>query len=146
MLDDKGTVLAVFSGGDADLAKGASVGHPVVAVRLGLARGRHCRAAHARRAVYTWPAPTPSALAAAGVHILAGAPNDALLAAANRRFMRELGWMLLAAGLLFPIVWRLSERTIRRPISRMSDMAGRLHPVTWPRASNRHCPAASWAA
>ena len=128
MLDDKGTVLAVFSGGDADLAKGASVvgtqlwqfasaSHEAGTAELRMPDGR----------LYTWARADTSALAAAGVHILAGAPNDALLAAANRRFMRELGWMLLAAGLLFLIVWRLSERTIRRPISRMSDMAGRLH-------------------
>ena len=44
ILDDKGTVLAVFSGGDADLAKGASVVGTQLAVRLGLARGRHRRA------------------------------------------------------------------------------------------------------
>ena len=58
--------------------------------------------------------------------MLAGAPEATIVAAADQRFRRDAAWYAAFAAVLFLSVWWMADRVIRRPIARMTGMAGRL--------------------
>ena len=127
LIDDKGQVLAVAPTTADDLKPGASV--------AGSALGRF--ASESRTAATTvvdmgsggrhlWARAESQELASAGLRVLAGAPEAAIVAAADQRFRRDLALYAALAVAVFALVWWMSERGIRRPLARMTDMAGRL--------------------
>ena len=61
-----------------------------------------------------------------GIHVLVGLPKADLVAAANRRLVQDLSFLGLLALLLFAGMWVLSELGIRRPVSRITEMARQL--------------------
>jgi signal transduction histidine kinase/ActR/RegA family two-component response regulator len=127
LLDDKGLVLAVAPSADDDLKPGASL--------AGSALGRF--AAESRAATtkvvemadggrYLWARAESQELTSAGLRVLAGAPEGAIVGAADRRFRSDLAWYAALAAAVFAVVWWMSDRAIRRPLARMTGMAGRL--------------------
>ena len=127
LLDDAGQVLAVSPADGADLQGGMQLGN----TPLGrfAAASREAGTAEVvmpdgRR--HVWARADVRALAPAGLRVLAGAPEATIVAAADQRFRRDAAWYAAFAAVLFLSVWWMADRVIRRPIARMTGMAGRL--------------------
>jgi signal transduction histidine kinase len=73
-----------------------------------------------------WALADPALTRAASLHVLAGAPRDALLANTNRRFAQDLGLLLLSAAALLLLAATLARSAVVRPIERITEMARRL--------------------
>ncbi|MBT9488115.1 MAG: response regulator [Rubrivivax sp.] len=73
-----------------------------------------------------WAVVDDPATRQARLHVLASAPQRLLVAQANRRFMQDLGVLAAAAVAIFAAMWLLTERVIRRQISRIAHMATEL--------------------
>ncbi|MFY7973362.1 MAG: ATP-binding protein [Rubrivivax sp.] len=127
LLDDKGVVMAVSPARGDGLKPGASLaGTP-----LGRFAGEARSAASTELLMpdgqpHVWARADTSELASAGLRVLAGAPKAAIVAAADRRFLDDVAWYAALAVLVFVTVWWMAERSIRRPIAGMTQMAGRL--------------------
>ncbi len=127
LLDDKGVVLGASPLQQGAFEAGASVSGTALMRFAGEARTAattQLEMPDGQR--FTWARADTTALADASLRVLVGMPTQSLTAAAVQRF-RRLAWLYAALSLaLFLAVWLLAERSIRRPIERMTGMAGRL--------------------
>ncbi len=124
IVDGKGTVLASTL---AD-APGATVGGSIAGTPLfefaSTRRGPVADdIAGADGQAYRWALADSAPIANARVHVLAGAPKAALVAAANRRFAQDIALLAAAAVALFLAVWLVAEVALRKQVTRMTRMA-----------------------
>ncbi len=127
LLDDKGLVLFTWPEQGAGFKRGTSAADSTLG-QFGLAARTAATALITMPdgPTYTWARADTAGLADAGLRVLVGTPEDAFLAAAVQRLR---GVAVLYGGLavaLFLGLWLMAERSIRRPIARMTAMAGRL--------------------
>lgn len=73
-----------------------------------------------------WARADTSAITGTRLHVLAGAPRQAIVAEASHRHAQDLRLLGVVALGLFLAVWVVAELSIRRPISRMTAMAQRM--------------------
>ena len=127
LLNDSGQVLAVSPADGTDLQGGMQLGNTPL--------GRFAAASREAGTTevvmpdgkrHVWARVDVRALAPAGLRVLAGAPEATIVAAADQRFRRDAAWYAAFAAVLFLSVWWMADRVIRRPIARMTGMAGRL--------------------
>ena len=127
LLDEKGLVLGLSPRQEGAFQVGASVSG--TALMRFAAESRTAATAQLEMPDgerFTWARADTTVLADAGLRVLVGMPDASLTAAAVQRF-GHLAWLYAALSLaLFLAVWLLAERSIRRPIGRMTAMAGRL--------------------
>ncbi len=128
LFDRKGTVLARSQAGTGGE-------HPVGASMAGTAlynfASTHPHGAASEIASPTgeagvWALADSSAIEESGLHLLAGAPKSALLAAANRRFGQDIALLAAFGLLLFLVVWFFAEISLRKQIARITTMARQL--------------------
>ena len=126
LLDDKGLVLARSrSDGVGDPTGSSMAGTPLF--RFMTSGAAHtAEIAGADGLSQVWAVAESAALARAGLHLAAGVPRSTLLQAADQRLRQDLGLLALAAVALFLAVWLVAEFGIRRPIGRITRMAGQL--------------------
>ena len=127
LLDDRGLVLFAWPELGLGLKAGESAANTPLG-QFGLAARSEAtvQLAMADGMTYTWARADTSGLADAGLRVLVGTSDEAFLVAAAQRF-RSVA--LLYGGLavaLFLGLWLMAERSIRRPLERMTAMAGRL--------------------
>ena len=127
LLDDRGLVLFAWPGPGAGLKAGESAANtPLGQFALADRSEATAKLAGTDGRTYTWARADTTGLADAGLRVLVGTSDDAFLVAAAQRFRRVA---LLYGGLsvaLFLGLWLMAERSIRRPLARMTAMAGRL--------------------
>jgi len=129
LLDDKGLVLAVS--GPAGPGGGLQAGVSLAGTALGQFAAASREPATTEVVMpdgqrHVWARADSRALETAGLRVLAGAPEATIVAAADQRFRRDAAWYAAFAAAVFLMVWWMAERSIRRPIARMTGMAGRL--------------------
>ncbi|MFN0186262.1 MAG: ATP-binding protein [Aquabacterium sp.] len=127
LVDDKGTVLVATS----PQAPGIAAGGSIAGTPLGQFSAQSPDTGITRLVMpdgqrFIWARADNATLANAGLRVLAGAPEAAVVAEANRHFQHELLLILLFAAGLFMALWWVAERFIRDPIAGMTQMAGRL--------------------
>lgn len=127
ILDDKGLVLAVSPAEAAGFKPGESLAGTALWRFAGSAAG----AAEAEipmpgGELIHWARADTGGISGARIHVLAGAPHDAIVAPADSRHAQDIAALALIAFGMFLAVWLLAELAIRRPISRMTAMAQRL--------------------
>lgn len=128
LVDDDGLVLVAPAQSDAPFKAGSSIaGTP-----LGQFAAASSAAATTTTLVmpdgqrFAWARAEGSLPGPGTLRVLAGAPEPAILASADRRLQRDaMLYAALAVG-LFLALWWVAERAIRRPIARMTGMAGQL--------------------
>lgn len=127
LLDDSGQVLAVSPADGSGLQPGTTLaGTPLGQFAAASREAGTAEVPMPDGQRHVWARADSRALAPAGLRVLAGAPEPSLVAAADQRFRRDAAWYAAFAAVLFLTVWWLAERAIRRPIARMTGMAGRL--------------------
>jgi signal transduction histidine kinase len=126
LLSDQGQVLATTRQDPAREQPGSSlVGSPL----LDLVRqqpGRTTEITGADREPMVWAVAPAEAVQRTQLQVLASAPKRLLVAQANQRFVEDLAVLAAAALAVFAAMWALTERVIRRQISRISGMATQL--------------------
>ncbi len=127
LVDDKGLVLAVAPAADDDLKPGASLaGTPLGRFAAESRAAGSTEVTMAEGRAYLWARADTQELASSGLRVLAGAPETAIVAEADRRFRLDLAWYAALAAAVFAVVWWMSNRAIRQPLQRMTGMAGRM--------------------
>ena len=127
LVDDNGTVLVAAPQRDAQFQAGASmVGTPLWQFAAASRSAATATVVMPDGQRFAWARAEGSELAPAGLRVLAGAPEAAILASADRRLLREAMLYATLALALFLALWWVAERAIRRPIARMTGMAGQL--------------------
>ena len=127
LVDDKGMVLVASPASEGAFKAGVSVAGTdlwTFAAESRTAATRDVVMPDGRR--YVWARADTTALANAGVRVLVGTPADAFVGAAVQRFQRISVLYAALSLALFLGVWLMAERSIRRPIAHMTDMASRL--------------------
>jgi signal transduction histidine kinase/ActR/RegA family two-component response regulator len=126
LVDDKGQVMAVAPAGD-DLKPGATLaGTPLGRFATESRAAGRTEVEMAEGRSYLWVRADTQELAPSGLRVLAGAPETAIVAEADRRFRLDLAWYAALAAAVFAVVWWMSDRAIRQPLERMTGMAGRM--------------------
>ncbi len=127
LLDDQGVLLFAWPAEGQGLKAGASAADtPLGRFALASRSAAVTHIAMPNGLQTTWARADTSGLADAGLRVLVGSSDDAFLIAAAQRFRAVA---ILYGGLavaLFLGLWLMAERSIRRPIARMTAMAGRL--------------------
>lgn len=127
LVDDKGVVLAILPASEGGLRPGSSIiGTPLAGFASASREAAITTLAMPDGQRYTWARADSRVLADAGLQVLAGAPEASILATADRGFRREAILYATLALALFLALWAVAEWSIRRPIARMTGMAGRL--------------------
>ncbi|WP_127995878.1 ATP-binding protein [Piscinibacter defluvii] len=75
---------------------------------------------------FHWARAAGPVLQQAQLHVLAGAPNTSLVAAADRRYAQDVALLAGMALALFASLGLLAELALRRPIARMQGLAQQL--------------------
>jgi signal transduction histidine kinase len=127
LVDHKGTVLAILRADGTSVAGGGSiVGSPLLAFAAASGGPTTAAIEGADGQVMRWTLANRELTRAAGLYVLAGAPESALVAGANERFGQDMALLASAAVILFLVVWLFSEAALRRQIARIGSMARRL--------------------
>ncbi len=127
LVDHKGLVLAVSKHPEVGAKPGDSLAQTALfSFAVGDSEPHQVTLADAQGQRMVWARADPATTANAFVYVLAGAPRDALVAAANRRFVQDIGWLSAGALLVFLAVWALSDVALRQQISRIAALARRL--------------------
>ena len=127
VVDDKGLVLVAAPAGQAGFKPGESIaGTPLWRFAEPSTGAAEADVAMLDGGEFKWARADTSGIAGTRVHVLAGAPRDAIVAGANARYARDTALLAAVAFGLFLAAWLLTERAIRRPITRMTAMAGQL--------------------
>jgi signal transduction histidine kinase len=127
IVDDKGLVLAAAPADSAGFKPGESVaGTPLWRFADQSPAAAVAELAMPDAGLIRWARADTSGIAGARIHVLAGAPHDGIVAAANVRHAQDIALLVVVATGLFLAVWLLAELAIRRPITRMTAMAQQL--------------------
>ncbi len=127
LVDHRGTVLAISSAENGGVAGGGSIlDSPLFAFAAQRDGPKSADIAGADDRTYRWAKADRAITEKAGLYVLAGAPQDGLVAAANRRFGQDMLVLGAAAVLVFFALWLLSEVAVRKQISRITGMARQL--------------------
>jgi signal transduction histidine kinase/CheY-like chemotaxis protein len=127
VVDGKGLVLATAPDGVAGFKPGESMaGTPLWHFASQPAGGSHTELAMPDAGPVRWVRADTTAISGTRIHVLAGAPRQAIVSAANVRHARDLSQLAVVALGLFLALWLVAELSIRRPIARMVAMAQRM--------------------
>ena len=123
LLDHRGQVLAASADGHNGAATGKAAEAPLRRFAAGQASAAHTVLPAVQGGPTIWALAEPALTQAAGVHLLAGAAQDELMAGANRRLAQDIALLGASAVLLFGAVWLLAELALRRQVARITHMA-----------------------
>ena len=126
LISDQGQVLATTRQDPAREQPGSSlVGSPLFEL-VRQQPGRTAEITGTDQEPMVWAVAPAEAAKRTQLHVLASAPKRLLVAQANQRFVEDLAVLAAAALAVFAAMWALTERVIRRQISRISGMATQL--------------------
>jgi signal transduction histidine kinase len=128
IVDDKGTLLATSQPDAPGMGAGTALADTPLAEFA--AAGRR-EAATAEVAMpggqpFLWARADAGPIAAARLHVLAGAPRASLVAEADRRFAQDIVLLAVLAVALFLALWLIAEVALRQQITRITGVARRL--------------------
>jgi signal transduction histidine kinase len=127
MVDDRGQVLAAAPSDAPGLKPGTSIAETPLWRFVSTSPGAALSdVTLADGSLSVWARADTAVVGGTRLHLLAGAPREAITAAAERRHARHLGLLAGVAAFLFLSVWLLAEYALRRPVRRVSAMAERL--------------------
>lgn len=127
IVDDKGLVLAATPQGSAGFKPGQSIaGTPLWQFAEPRDGAAEAEVAMQGGELMRWARADSNSISGTRIHVLAGAPRDAIIAKAQRRHANDIVALSSVALALFLAVWMLAELAIRRPISRITAMARQL--------------------
>ncbi|MEO8059181.1 MAG: ATP-binding protein [Burkholderiales bacterium] len=125
-LDDRGIVLATSRTDPERETSGAAVPSAELLELAAQGRGQAREIVRPDGSAAVWASADLPVLDPTRLHVLAGVSKRMLVAAADRRLAQDMALLaLLAVGLFFGI-WVLTETSIRRPVARLTRMAGEL--------------------
>ncbi|HET7738735.1 MAG TPA: ATP-binding protein [Tepidiformaceae bacterium] len=123
LMDRAGTALATSLGEAAPEFPGSSLAETELFRLAGGKAGATDQVEGPDGVSGVWAVADSPALSEAKLYLLVGAPHAALVAAANERFVRDLGLLAGVAGIVFVAVWMISGLVIRRQVGQLSSMA-----------------------
>ncbi|MGK2898981.1 MAG: ATP-binding protein [Burkholderiaceae bacterium] len=127
IIDDKGQVLVASPTDGAGFKPGESVaGSALWRFAEPGKEAAETEVAMPGGGLMRWARADTSDIDGVRIHVLAGAPHEAIVAPADSRHAQDVAVLAIVALGAFLSVWLLSEMAIRRPISRMTAMARQL--------------------